>query len=684
MRTLTLRLAAGLASVLALTCFAPSAWPQKLWDAAGVLVAPEPPAASPGVPPRVGWSVGGAYVAWYDDRNYSTSDADAYAQRLLPAGAVAPGWPAAGLALSTHPSSQNPAAVVSDGTDGAFVLWEDRRGLAIGGTVDVYAQHLTSTGVADGWPEGGLSVAAGPGHQIPSFDGTYDRTVALPDGAGGFFFVYHDYGADGLLSVGDVYAQRITSSGAIAPGWPASGRAVCVAAGDQRAPTMVGDGAGGVIIAWTDWRGGVEAVYGMRLHGDGTPAAGWSPNGNLLVDAPGAQYLPWLVPDGAGGVYVAFYDLRNAPGFPEDPYDHVDLYATRITGAGVRAAGWPAGGMPVSAAADAQEFMVACEAGAGELYVAWTDPASGRGLVARMTGTGAIAPGFGPAGRAFANYTGTQYMEGIVPDGMGGAYLVWENYGSPVQIRAQLVRPDGSVALGWPGNGLPMDETPGAYQVGGATVGPDGLGGAIVVWDNAQPGRRGLHAQRLGLGGPTPVTVSLVSAEAEPDVVRLTWYAPQGGGIIAGVERRTEASEWVRLGSPEITSDGTLRYEDRAVTPGARYAYRLGYGDGTGVAYTAEVWVDVPAAQRFALRGLSPNPSAGDATVSFALTGEEPATLEIFDLGGRRVSERAVGSLGAGSHAVRLGERGRLAAGVYTVRLRQGGQVATRLAVVVR
>jgi hypothetical protein len=229
-----------------------------------------------------------------------------------------------------------------------------------------------------------------------------------------------------------------------------------------------------------------------------------------------------------------------------------------------------------------------------------------------------------------------------------------------------------------------MDETPGAYQVHGASVSGDGLGGAIIVWNNGQPGRRGLYAQRLGLGGPTPVTVSLVSAEAEPGVVRLAWYAPQGGGITASVERRSETSEWLRLGSPEITSDGTVRFEDRTVAPGGRYAYRLGYSDDTGVAYTAETWVDVPSAHRFALRGLSPNPSSGDALVSLTLTGPERATLEVYDIGGRRVTEREIGSLGEGSHAVRLSERGHLVAGVYTIRLQQGVRVATTRAVVVR
>jgi hypothetical protein len=228
-----------------------------------------------------------------------------------------------------------------------------------------------------------------------------------------------------------------------------------------------------------------------------------------------------------------------------------------------------------------------------------------------------------------------------------------------------------------------MSDPPGANHYNAAVSG-DGLGGVVVAWRNSQSGRSGLYAQRIGLGGPTPVAVSLVSAEAEPEAVRLTWYAPQGGSITASVERRTEGSEWARLGTPEIAGDGTILYEDRAVTPGARYGYRLGYGDDRGTAYSEATWVEVPAAYRLALRGLTPNPSAGDAVVAFALANSEPAMLEVYDVGGRLVSAREVGSLGAGSHRVRLADRGRLTAGVYTVRLRQAGSVAGARAVIVR
>ena len=55
-----------------------------------------------------------------------------------------------------------------------------------------------------------------------------------------------------------------------------------------------------------------------------------------------------------------------------------------------------------------------------------------------------------------------------------------------------------------------------------------------------------------------------------------------------------------------------------------------------------------------------------------SLASGEPAWIELLDVTGRRVTKREVGTLGAGTHAVRLGNDARLAAGVYLVRLRQG------------
>ena len=181
----------------------------------------------------------------------------------------------------------------------------------------------------------------------------------------------------------------------------------------------------------------------------------------------------------------------------------------------------------------------------------------------------------------------------------------------------------------------------------------------------------------------TAVDLSLASIRYESGRVRLRWYGSGMASLVASVERRAETSDWEPLAS--VTADGTgwLAYEDRAVTPGTRYGYRLAYRLGGDLLHTDEAWVEVPALQ-FALRGLTPNPSAGDPVVAFSLAGGEPATLEVFDLSGRRILSREVGSLGPGAHSFDLSSGVRLAAGVYHLRLIQGNRSATRRAVIIR
>jgi hypothetical protein len=63
--------------------------------------------------------------------------------------------------------------------------------------------------------------------------------------------------------------------------------------------------------------------------------------------------------------------------------------------------------------------------------------------------------------------------------------------------------------------------------------------------------------------------------------------------------------------------------------------------------------------------------------VHFALPDAQAAEIALYDVAGRRVAHRTVGSLGPGSHAVNLAANRRLASGVYVVRFSRGTLVRT-------
>jgi hypothetical protein len=156
-----------------------------------------------------------------------------------------------------------------------------------------------------------------------------------------------------------------------------------------------------------------------------------------------------------------------------------------------------------------------------------------------------------------------------------------------------------------------------------------------------------------GRAGDTDLGLaSLVSVESSPDRVLLTWAVASSTPIRAEVHRSAGESEgWVQVGDPESRGD-RLVFEDRDVTPGARLGYRLVELEETGEAVLDEVWVTVPLPATLSLAGASPNPAGHGITIRFSLPGDGEATLELFDLRGRRVARRDVGDLGVGEHLV--------------------------------
>jgi len=94
---------------------------------------------------------------------------------------------------------------------------------------------------------------------------------------------------------------------------------------------------GGALVAWLDSRHVAgQSIYAQRImHGGRTI---WSSDGVPLCTAPGLRGPLSLASDGSEGAYVAWGDSR-----PQG-----ELFATRVTGDGAPAPGWPIDGALVS------------------------------------------------------------------------------------------------------------------------------------------------------------------------------------------------------------------------------------------------------------------------------------------------------------------------------------------------
>lgn len=107
------------------------------WAANGVAVcAATGPQSSPVI---VSDNVGGAIIAWYDERN--GGGYDLYAQRVDPAGSAQ--WAANGVAVCQATNYQYTPVMAQDGAGGAILAWYDMRSTT---NYDIYAQRIGKHG----------------------------------------------------------------------------------------------------------------------------------------------------------------------------------------------------------------------------------------------------------------------------------------------------------------------------------------------------------------------------------------------------------------------------------------------------------------------------------------------------------------------------------------------------------
>jgi hypothetical protein len=208
----------------------------------------------------------------------------------------------------------------------------------------------------------------------------------------------------------------------------------------------------------------------------------------------------------------------------------------------------------------------------------------------------------------------------------------------------------------------------------------DPVGDRMIVTQGQGPAVSQGDGWSLEFGdSPTPTLLTFADEELAPGSVRLTWYTPEGAGQRAIALRSREGADWEDIA--ELVSDAAGRFVLADDVPGGgRFGYRLVLGGE----FTETHWVTVPAGIAFGLTSTGANPSRGELPVTFALSAEGAATLDVYAVNGRRVLHRDVTALGAGVHSVDLARGENLANGIYVIQLTQGVRTAQRKIVVVR
>jgi FlgD Ig-like domain len=341
---------------------------------------------------------------------------------------------------------------------------------------------------------------------------------AIPDGAGGAFVAWQ-YGSPSKIS-----AARINASGVAL--WTINVGNI----GSESAPSLVSDGAGGVIVTWngssviraqrvnasgvTQWApngvtvvsgsgsvscsdnaGGIIVVFGVqgagtdlyaqRVNAGGVPQ--WAANGVALTTAAGNQLAPVVIADGSGGAIVVFRDTSGGPGTD-------DLYLQQLNSAGILDE--PGNGQPVAGGAGLQGSACLATDGQGGAFFAWT---SGGNVYANRLG---FSTKLWYPDVQLSTPSGS--FPSIIADGSFGAFIAWQN-GSVQHV-------DMNGGLAWAAGGVAVTSNASA-----PSIVSDGLGGIIMGWYASNGVNSDIFARRINSSGVLqwPGAVTLCAATGE-------------------------------------------------------------------------------------------------------------------------------------------------------------------------
>ncbi|MBN2056313.1 hypothetical protein JW905_15430 [bacterium] len=483
--------------------------------------------------------VGGAIavVCMHEEYRYGT---DIYAVRLTADGDLpwgrngrilsddADGFPMEGLAAPCTTSS--PA--------GAVACWIDYRhdtaelfymGINAHGILGDPCSPTTSTWSTD--TEENLKVSEEQNYQ-------YSHQI-VADGLGGYLISW--FHVSPMRQFGN-YAQKLDAFGSRM--WGPDGIELGLAVSEEN-PRMCGDGTGGGIFFWVDYRNGGPEVWAQRIGADGSEQ--WTTGG--IQVSPSGEDVQCLdcVSDDAGGAYIVWVGGEETRLSFGVHCQHLDSAGNLL---------WA---VPVTQGGASSEAQKIAADGSGGAIITWSewDAVSASDIWAqRITFTGSLL--WGPAGVRVCGAGNDQACPRLAGTGDGGALFLWrDGRGEGEQLYMQRLLPAGTAA--WVTDGVPASDACSWIETHSFDL--DGAGGAIATWVSSDDNE--LYARRIALDGSDSWGFSLaVSSYAYWGVEQAysphaTLYDGLGGVITAFTAFRPDRGGWL-LVAQRITHDMIL------------------------------------------------------------------------------------------------------------------------------
>lgn len=378
-----------------------------------------------------------AYVGFAFTGRLTSQTAQVYSNALSPEGN--PLWlDGSELSSDNGVTAAVDSVIIADGLGSFIVVWTDARS----GANDIYAQKYNAAG-EEQWTAGGLAVNTQTLSQ--------SLPAVCPDGGGGCIIAWQD----GRSGTDDIYAQRITSAGALS--WTAAGVVITNAAGNQQKPVICADTEGGAIVAFNDASG--ATIRAQRI--DSSGVVQWTANG-VQVGTTGSGLTMCAIPSGSGGMILAY----SATGFTAKS-QLVDSTGSPQWNSTT--------GLATLSSLGASAIPAICTDGAGGCYVG----SHGTNAIVRRV----IAAGTMPFSQVTVSSGTVPGAAGglvLCDDGDSGCIAVWKQ--DPTSLHdLRMQRLDGAGAVQW-GSGSNLTLTSDAGTVVTPAMTTDGEGGAFIMW----------------------------------------------------------------------------------------------------------------------------------------------------------------------------------------------------------
>lgn len=425
---------------------------------------------------------GGAIIAWLN-YNETDNDYDIYAQRIDVDGVIK--WSPGGIPISDVATNPHIPYIVSDGNQGAIIAWFEPRN---NGKNVIFLQKVNSSGVVQ-WTLNGVSVGIVDEHY------QHGSPQLTTDGAGGAIVAWQDWRKVEGSDVISIYAQRISSAGAIM--WGVGGAQVT----NQHVSNLsiASDNNGGAVVAWDLYVNDTRRdIYIQRISSSGSQL--WTTNGVPICTLANYKGYPKSFADNDGGAIVIWEDNRvNAK---------TNIYAQKLNSSGLIQ--WAADGLPsiYNTGSSFRDHSIVGD-GSGGAYIAARNTSYSVSFVQRINSSG--LPQWGTGGIGLSGCYEEPKLINIGTD----MVVTWSRDEGSGNIYAQKFNQAGETQWVSPGVGVSTLQFSAQYS---PEIIHGGNGDVIIAWDdyrNTSTKLTDIYAQRVTVQGVLGTPTGMDDIESE-------------------------------------------------------------------------------------------------------------------------------------------------------------------------